>query len=264
VRVEFAFFAIKFLGVTGGIAFDRNVRPFGGIFSVDFEPLVEAGFSVGFNRVSWAFRLTNATVDAFIRVDHQHVFALVKAVHGADFHAIHIFTFDAVFCDDVGHFGPSVLYKERFLAESFKLCTDFFGGERASIEFLVEQPCFGRRAPSIGFGQHFYDLDVIVNSHGQHIFWFYGVGGFGDARAVQANMATFHQLGSQAAVFYKPRINQPFVNPLCQFNPASSGPSEQPALQKASWGPWVFPVWADEEEGAQAQGRDLVYIYRGG
>jgi hypothetical protein len=35
-------------------------------------------------------------------VDNEHVFALVKAVHGADLHAIHQLTFDAALVDDIG------------------------------------------------------------------------------------------------------------------------------------------------------------------
>jgi hypothetical protein len=44
-------------------------------------------------------------------MDHEHVLALVEAVHRADFHAIHILALDAVFRDDIGHlrFSLSVL-----------------------------------------------------------------------------------------------------------------------------------------------------------
>jgi hypothetical protein len=38
-------------------------------------------------------------------MDYQHVLALVEAVDGADFHAIHVFATDAGFCDDIGHGG---------------------------------------------------------------------------------------------------------------------------------------------------------------
>jgi hypothetical protein len=38
-------------------------------------------------------------------MDDQHVLALVKAIHGADFDAVGIFAFDAGFGDDVGHPG---------------------------------------------------------------------------------------------------------------------------------------------------------------
>jgi hypothetical protein len=36
-------------------------------------------------------------------MDDQHILALVKAVHGADFDAVHVFAFDAIVVDDVGH-----------------------------------------------------------------------------------------------------------------------------------------------------------------
>jgi hypothetical protein len=34
---------------------------------------------------------------------HEHVFALVKTVDGANLDAIHVFAFDAIFDNDVGH-----------------------------------------------------------------------------------------------------------------------------------------------------------------
>jgi hypothetical protein len=39
-------------------------------------------------------------------MDHEHVFTLVEAVHGADFDAIHVLALDASFGDDVGHSCP--------------------------------------------------------------------------------------------------------------------------------------------------------------
>jgi hypothetical protein len=36
-------------------------------------------------------------------MDDEHVLTLVEAVHGTNFHAIHIFALDAVFRDDVSH-----------------------------------------------------------------------------------------------------------------------------------------------------------------
>jgi hypothetical protein len=106
VRVKLASHTIKLLGIRRRIAFDCNIWPFGRVFGIDFEPSIKPWFGVRLNGVRRAFRLTNATVDAFIRVDHQHVFAFVKAIHGAHFHAVHIFTFNAVFRDDVGHNNP--------------------------------------------------------------------------------------------------------------------------------------------------------------
>jgi hypothetical protein len=36
-------------------------------------------------------------------MDDQHVLALVEAVHGADFDAVHVFAFNAIVVDDIGH-----------------------------------------------------------------------------------------------------------------------------------------------------------------
>lgn len=126
VGLEFTFHALKFLGIRRGVTLDGDIRPFRGIFRIDFEPLVEARLGVGLNRINWAFWLANATIDAFIGVNDQHVFTLVEAIHRADFNAVHIFALDAVFSDDVGHDGPVVLYNERCLAIILALCTVFF------------------------------------------------------------------------------------------------------------------------------------------
>ena len=53
--------------------------------------------------------LFRSAVDAFVRVDHQHVLALVETVHGADLDAVHILALDAVLGDDIGHGGSTVL-----------------------------------------------------------------------------------------------------------------------------------------------------------
>ncbi len=36
-------------------------------------------------------------------MDHEHVLALVEAIHGANFHAVHVLALDAILDDDVGH-----------------------------------------------------------------------------------------------------------------------------------------------------------------
>ena len=61
------------------------------------------GLGVGLDGVGGAFRLAHAAIDAFVRMDDQHVLALVEAVYRADLNAIGIFAFDAGFSDDVSH-----------------------------------------------------------------------------------------------------------------------------------------------------------------
>ena len=106
VFVKFALNAIKIFGTLWRIAFNGDVWPLWSIFCVDPKPFVEARLSIRLDGVGRAFRFANTTIDAFIGVDHQHVFALIETIYRANFHAIHIFAFDAVFSDDVGHDLP--------------------------------------------------------------------------------------------------------------------------------------------------------------
>jgi hypothetical protein len=101
--IEFIGDALPFLGVGRRSLFGRDIGPRFCEFGVDSKPLFNAGLGVGLDRVDRAFRLANTAVDAFIRMDDQHIFALVKTVHRADLDAIHVFTFDAIVVDDIGH-----------------------------------------------------------------------------------------------------------------------------------------------------------------
>ena len=103
MRVEFAGLAVPFLAIGGAVALDCDVRPGLGVVGVDLQPLVEARLSVRLDRLGRAFRLADAAVDALIRVDDEHVLALIETVHRTDFDAVHIFALDAVFDDDIGH-----------------------------------------------------------------------------------------------------------------------------------------------------------------
>src|SRR5580704_3776162 len=101
--IEFVGHPLPLLGVGGGLLFGRDIRPGFGVFRVDRQPLLDAGLGIGLDRVDRAFRLANPAIDAFVGVDDQHIFALVEAIHGADFNAVHVFAFDAIVVDDVGH-----------------------------------------------------------------------------------------------------------------------------------------------------------------
>jgi len=54
----------------------------------------------GFRR---ALGLSQGTVDALVGVDHQKVRTLVKAVYGADLHAVRVFALNAVISNDKSH-----------------------------------------------------------------------------------------------------------------------------------------------------------------
>ena len=72
-----------------------------------FQPFFGFGLGVGQNRPWRALGLANPTINALVGVDDQHIFALVEAIYGANFHAIHILTAYTGFGDDVGHRGYS-------------------------------------------------------------------------------------------------------------------------------------------------------------
>jgi hypothetical protein len=96
--------ALPLLGIRRRSFFGGDIGPNLCIFGINAKPAFDAGLGIRLDRFDGAFGLANPTVDAFIRVDDQHVLALVKAIHGADFDAIHVFAFDAIVVDDIGHF----------------------------------------------------------------------------------------------------------------------------------------------------------------
>src|SRR5208282_5505314 len=95
--------ALKFLGVSRRLLFGRDVGPLLGKFCIDRQPLLDAGFGVRLDRVNRTFRFAHAAIDALVGMDDKHVFALVEAIHGAHLDAVHVFAFDAIIIDDIGH-----------------------------------------------------------------------------------------------------------------------------------------------------------------
>ena len=86
----------------GGRFFDRNIWPDFRVFRIQRQPFLKRRIGVRLDRVDRAFRLADPAIDAFVRVDDEHVFALAIAVHGANLHAIHQLALDAALVDDVG------------------------------------------------------------------------------------------------------------------------------------------------------------------
>jgi len=70
---------------------------------VHLKPFLQPRLGIRLDGVGRTFGFANAAIDAFVRMDDQHVLALVEAVHGADFNTVGIFAFDAGFSDDVSH-----------------------------------------------------------------------------------------------------------------------------------------------------------------
>src|SRR5579864_3367866 len=105
IFLKLAFSAFELLGVSRRFLLLGNIRPGFRVFAVHFEPLFEPRLGVGLDRVGRALRLAHAAIDAFVRMDDQHVLALVEAIHGAYLDAVGIFALDAGFGDDVSHPG---------------------------------------------------------------------------------------------------------------------------------------------------------------
>jgi hypothetical protein len=55
--------------------------------------------------IDGTFRLTNATVDTFVRMDDEHIFALIEAVHGTHCNAVRGFAANTAIVDDVSQFS---------------------------------------------------------------------------------------------------------------------------------------------------------------
>src|SRR5262249_23734572 len=92
------------LGVRGGILFDRNVGPALGVFRVDFKPLLQAGFGIWLDGFHRTFRLADPAINAFIRMNDEHVLAFVEAIDRTDLDAVHVLALNATLVDDVSHY----------------------------------------------------------------------------------------------------------------------------------------------------------------
>src|SRR5262245_34044584 len=103
VLLELARHFLPGVGVGRRRAFTRDVRPLAGEVGVDLQPLLRLAVGVGQDRLGRALGLAHAAVDALVRMDDEHVLALVEAVDGADLDTVHVLALDAVFGDDVSH-----------------------------------------------------------------------------------------------------------------------------------------------------------------
>ena len=100
---EFIGSAVKLLGIGRGLSFDRDIRPDIRIVCIELKPFLQTGLRVGYDGFSRALRHAHAAIDAFIRMDDEHIIAFVEAIHRTHFDAIHVFAFDAIIGDDKSH-----------------------------------------------------------------------------------------------------------------------------------------------------------------
>ena len=82
--------------------FDCNIWPDFRVFRIQRQPFLKPGFAISLDSINGAFRFANTTVDAFIRMDDEHVLALVETVHGAHLDAVHGFAANTALVDNVG------------------------------------------------------------------------------------------------------------------------------------------------------------------
>src|SRR5258705_6880263 len=109
--LEFVRLPLPLLRVGRGRFFDRNIWPDFRVFLVQRQPFLEPRLGVRLDRVDRAFRHADPAIDAFVRVDDEHVLALVEAVHGAHVDAVHDFAANTALVDDEGQL--SVLSADR-------------------------------------------------------------------------------------------------------------------------------------------------------
>ena len=103
MRIELVGHAIERFGVCWCFTLDGDVRPDLGVVDVELQPAFKARLGVGLDRLGRTFRFADTAIDAFVRVDDEHVLALVEAIHRADFDAIHVLALDAIIGDHIGH-----------------------------------------------------------------------------------------------------------------------------------------------------------------
>src|ERR1700687_4811759 len=100
--LEFVRLPLPLLGVGRGRFFDRNIWPDFRVSRIQRQPFLKPRPGVRLNRVDRAFRHADPAIDAFVRVDDEHVLALVEAVHGAHVDAVHDFAANTALVDDEG------------------------------------------------------------------------------------------------------------------------------------------------------------------
>jgi hypothetical protein len=88
-----------------GRFFDLNIRPDFRVFCIQRQPFLKAWLDISLDGIDGTLRLANATVDTFVRMDDEHILALVEAVHGAHCNAVHGFAANTAIVDDVSQFS---------------------------------------------------------------------------------------------------------------------------------------------------------------
>jgi hypothetical protein len=108
-----------------------DVWPFSRKFAIEFKPSLGTLIGVSKDCVRRTFRFADAAINAFVRMNDEHVLAFVKAINGADFNTVRIFALDAGFRYHVSHLRPLIcvqnaLAKTRRSIFRLSICKDLF------------------------------------------------------------------------------------------------------------------------------------------
>src|SRR5271165_6740220 len=105
--LEFVRLPLPVLGVGRRLFLGRDVWPDSCVFGIQQKPFLKPRLGVWLDCVDRTFRLADPAIDALIRVDDEHVLALVEAVHRADLDTVHVLAANATLVDDVGQLDVS-------------------------------------------------------------------------------------------------------------------------------------------------------------
>src|SRR5712672_1326638 len=103
--LEFVRLPLPLLRVGRGRFFERNIWPDFRVFRIQRQPFLKPRLGVWLDRVDRAFGLAHPAVDALVRMDNEHVLALIEAVDGAHLDAVHKLTANTAIIDDIGQLG---------------------------------------------------------------------------------------------------------------------------------------------------------------
>src|ERR1700737_2621818 len=99
--LKFVRLPLPLFPVRRGRFFDRNIWPDFCVFRIQRQPFLKPWFGISHDGIDGTFRSANATVDAFVGMDDEHVLALVEAVHGAHGDAVQGFAANPAIVADV-------------------------------------------------------------------------------------------------------------------------------------------------------------------
>lgn len=119
ILVELSFFAVMLFGIGQRVFALKDHGPHFSIFAIKFHPFFRVRLGVGFDGIGRAFGFTNAAINALIGMDHQHIFAFVKAIHRTNLDTIGVFAGDAFIVDDIGHVKIPLALSQALLDLSF-------------------------------------------------------------------------------------------------------------------------------------------------